>query len=181
MAKYDKVTYKLSIEELELIPRRLRAEAKKEIGSYIKEEIISKVQSGSSPVSGENFKQLSKKYADRMKSGDRNPNLTLFENLLPAIESKNRSGNDIEIGIYKASETGKADGHNKHHDTSEEKLSKRRFIPVEGQNFKKDIINGVKSIVNNYKEEASEQEELIESIASETGLSRSQIIRSLDL
>jgi len=139
--------------DLSSVPKSKHSEVKREVGDYIKDEILRAIASGNSPVAGESFAQLNKIYADEEKGGDRTPNLELDGDLLDALKYKNTS-DGIEIGIFKSSELGKADGHNKWNWSNNKRIPKRRFIPKDSQRFKKEINSGIKSIVNEYKEEA---------------------------
>jgi|18_taG_2_1085343.scaffolds.fasta_scaffold00339_23 hypothetical protein len=105
---------------------------------------------GKSPVANRgSFKKLNKEYAKEEKGGDTNPNLDLDGDLLNALTSKNKKGDKIEIGIFKAGEQGKADGHNNF--SGKSTLPTRRFIPSEREKFKKSITVGIKQIINDNK------------------------------
>lgn len=153
------------------VPRSQRTKAKDEIGEFVVGEILDQLSKGRSPVSGESFKRLSKEYADSKKGGDITPNLELEGDLLNALEYK-RTKDGIKVGIFKSSELGKADGHNNF--SGESKLPKRRFIPDEGQSFKRQINSGVKKFIEEYKrpdkQETSEQKQVREFIENLPGV-----------
>ena len=73
---------------------------KKEIGNYLIEQTLQDVGSQKSPVTGRQFKQLSKNYRDFKKSKAAPlANLELTGDMLDAFKFKEkRSG--IEIGIF---------------------------------------------------------------------------------
>jgi hypothetical protein len=149
MAKYPKQTKKIKL-DLSEIPLSNRAAVKKEIGDFIVTEMLLSISEGKSPVSGRSgFKKLNKQYAKDEKGGDINPNLELEGDLLDALRAENRKGDEIEIGIFKSSEQGKADGHNNL--SGKSKLPTRRFIPDEKESFKRNIMNGVKQIITDNK------------------------------
>ena len=148
----DKVTKNLTL-DLSNVNRSLRSEAKKEIGDFVKDEILRSLSEGQSPVAGERFKRLDKNYANKEKNGNRTPNLELTGDMLDALKSKNTE-DGIEIGIFGKKQSAKADGHNNF--SGESKLPKRRFIPDEDQNFRRSIQSGIDNIIEEY-ENRSEQ------------------------
>lgn len=80
--------------------------------------------------------------------------------MLDALTSQNRKGDIIEVGIFKAKEQGKADGHNNF--SGKSKLPTRRFIPSEKENFKRFINKGIDQIINANKQiRQPEQDETI--------------------
>lgn len=143
--------------DLSNVPEDKHEDVKGEVGQFIVDSILEKLAKGDSPVSGESFKDLSKKYADRYKGGNRNPNLELEGDLLAALGFES-SQDGVVIGIMDDSQRPKADGHN--HLTSASKNAtapRRRFIPGSSQNFKRDIERGIQDIVDSF---AATQEEL---------------------
>ena len=139
--------------DLSDIPKEKRKTVKKEIGDFVVEEILIAVSKGQSPVIGEkrNFKKLKPDYAKAEKGGDRNPDLELLGDMLDSLTFKNTT-KGIEVGIFKATEVPKADGHNNF--SGKSTLPKRRFIPKDSQKFRKSIQNGVKGIINEFKADA---------------------------
>ena len=135
--------------DLSDVPRNQRAAVKQEVGNFVVEEILRSVSSASSPVSGGRYKKtLSQEYADAEKGGNRTANLELEGDMLDSLEFKNtRAG--VEVGIFKASEVPKADGHNNF--SGQSKLPTRQFIPKENEKFKRNIESGIKNIVNQFK------------------------------
>ena len=135
--------------DLSDVPRNQRSQVKQEVGNFVVEEILRSVSSASTPVSGGKYKAtLSKDYADEEKGGNRTANLELEGDMLDSLEFKNtREG--VEVGIFKASEVPKADGHNNF--SGKSKLPTRQFIPKENEKFKRNIEKGIKDIVNEFK------------------------------
>lgn len=153
----DKISKTINLSDFgfDEIPRSKRADAKKEIGELVVNEILIYLQDGESPVSGYGkFKKLNKEYADKMKNGDRNPNLELFGDMLDALKYESRKGSEIEVGIFKSKEVPKADGHNNF--SGDSQLPLRRFIPDENESFKKDIESKIKTIIQDYTEESGD-------------------------
>ena len=145
--------------ELDLtnIPKESRAAAKQDVGELLVEEILRAVGDGKSPVQGENWKRLSKEYADEFKGGDRTPTMQLFGDLLDSLKAKPSSGNKIKIGHFRdEGQAPKADGHNQlsleaQIWASTKEFPKRRYIPNEGQKFKASIMREVKDILDSYR------------------------------
>jgi hypothetical protein len=130
---------------------------KREVGNFIVEEMLTRINDGESPVQGESFNKLSKQYADDEKGGDRTPNLELTGDMLDALTFQINDDNSIDVGIFDESQEGKADGHN--HWTQKSPLPKRRFIPKKSQKFDADIRAGVKEIVADYKKAPEKRDE----------------------
>jgi len=135
--------------DLSDVPRSERTSVKKEIGDYVVDEILEAVSRGSSPVNGlGSFKRLNKDYAKDQKGGNTTANLDLFGDMLDSLTFKN-TAKGIEVGIFKSSEVPKADGHNNF--SGKSTLPLRRFIPKDGEDFKKQIEDGIKDIVDEFK------------------------------
>ena len=101
-----------------------------------------------SPVAGERFRKLSKKYADAEKQGNRTPNLRLEGDMLEALKFES-TDDGIEVGVF-GSEAQKADGHNKF-TGRKNNTPKRRFIPTTKQTFKKSITSEIERIQRQYE------------------------------
>lgn len=157
--------------DLSEVPRSNRASVKKQVGEFIINEILLSVSDEKSPVKGGKYKKgLSKQYAD--EKGSNRADLDLEGDLLDSLESKSKRGNKIEIGIFDKKQTGKADGHNQIH-KKHETLPERRFIPDKKQTFKKNIMSGVKKIINENKEirqRAPEVDRIITETSREVGI-----------
>jgi hypothetical protein len=138
--------------DLSDIPKNKQKTVKKEVGEYIIDEILSFVSEGKSPVIGEKttFKKLNTDYAKAEKNGDRNPDLELLGDMLDSLTFKNTK-KGIEVGIFKANEVPKADGHNNF--SGKSTLPTRRFIPKGGQKFRRSIQSGIDSILNEFSED----------------------------
>lgn len=152
----DKISKTINLNDFgfDLIPRSKQADAKKEIGELVVNEILIYLQDGISPVQGYGkFQKLSDKYAKEMKGGNKTPNLELDGDMLDALTYESRRGAEIEVGIFKGKEVPKADGHNNF--SGDSKLPLRRFIPEENENFKSDIEDKIKTIIGDYVDESS--------------------------
>ena len=136
------------------LPKDKRAEALDDISNFVLESVLQHVGESTSPVSGRygKFQALSKAWKAKKEEegGTPIPNLEFTGSMLSALEC-NIKGGKLVLRI-KGSESDKADGHNNH--SGESKIPTRRFIPLEsdGETFKKEIINGIKTIIDTYEE-----------------------------
>jgi len=145
-----------------------KSEVKTQVGNFIIEEILLRVAEGKSPLKGTpTWKRLGKNFANKFKGGNRTPDLELEGDLLDALISKNRRGDEIEVGIFKASQTGKADGHNNH--SGDSNLPLRRFIPDEDEQFYQKITKGIEEIVESNRLPTAPEPQVTEVIASTAG------------
>lgn len=121
-----------------------------EVADYLRDSVLDYVGEAKTPVAkGKYASKLSKDYADAQKSGDRLANLDLYGDMLNALEViPDYEAGKVTIGIFDDSQTAKAYNHN-----VGDTLPKRQFIPDEGQNFKPEIIRGVKRIIEDYLDE----------------------------
>ena len=135
----EPITKKVKL-NLKGLTREQKTQAKNEAGRLIVEGINDYLDKSKSPVSGGKFKV-------KKKDGERS---ILFEegDLRDAIVSKNRKGDVIEVGVFKSSERAKSYNHN-----IGDTVPTRRFIPGEGEKFKKTIMSRVNKRINEIKEE----------------------------
>lgn len=151
----DRLVHILDLNDLgmEDVPREARSRVKEEVADFLEEEILRDIASGTSPVQGEGrFKRLDQDYARNEKGGNRTSNLELEGDLLTDFFVKKTRGNKIKIG-HEGSEVPKSDGHNQLSTKAKEWASKngfprRRYIPAEGQKFKRRIVDGIKGIID---------------------------------
>lgn len=138
-----------------------RTRAKNIAGEIIIDGIEDALDESSSPVQGGLFKKKLAKggLSKLLDKGD----------MRFAIESKNKKGDSIEIGVFKKSQTVKAYAHNtgfKGHKFLDNSKNKREFIPGKSQLFDKEIMNEVAEAIEDIKEfdefkkEQKEPEEL---------------------
>lgn len=130
-----------------------RAQAKEDIADFVLTEVLSACAEGRSPVSGGQWKRsLSKEYREKklQTSGVGYANMELTGDMLDALEVAQRRGNKLSLQIDGA-EGDKADGHNNF--TGRSELPTRQFIPTRGQQFKRDIIEGIRRIAEEYSDE----------------------------
>lgn len=135
-----------------------REELYDQVGDFVVTEMLESLSRGVSPLSGVGkFKQLSKKYAEDQKGGDRTPNLELDSDMLSALEYKPGRGG-IWVGIFDEDEAIKSYGHNtgmRGHPILKGKGVKRPFIPRKGESLKKDITDYIDDIVEDFLNDKS--------------------------
>ncbi len=153
----DKIAYKFDPEDLtgEDIPRGRVREAMQEIGEFVKEQVLSYVGDAKSPVSGGKWKRsLSKSYKEYKSefSSSTIANMELTGSMLDALEVVSVGG-ELELRIQ-GEEAAKADGHNNFSGSSN--LPLREFIPKPSQTFKRDIIAGIRKIIQDYQDEEAD-------------------------
>lgn len=108
--------------------------------------VLKDTASQRSAVSGMPWKGLSKAYRkEKSKIAPGIANLELHGDMLDALKTKPyRDG--IEIGIYDSNEALKADNHNKFSAKSRgTNLPKRQFIPNKGEEYRKGILDQLKT------------------------------------
>lgn len=113
---------------------------------YLLEQVLGYVGNKTSPVAGHgSFPGLSKEYAARKKAQGLPPvpDLVLSGEMLDAVTTYAK-GNRIGIEVT-GDQGAKADGHCNH--SGESELPLRRFIPDEGEQFKRPILDGIRRII----------------------------------
>jgi hypothetical protein len=141
----------------------------KEIASVLRDEILSRIADGVSPVSGHRWRSLNRVYAETEKSGDDTANLDLTGDMLNRFTVKVR-GNKLVVMVDGNDELtkGKVEGHNQHDDGLAHPLPKRRFIPDDSQTFAKPIMREIADIVKEHAVERTadaEERVLAKSVA----------------
>lgn len=120
------------------LPARVRARISDEVGNFLVEQTLIAIEQEKSPISGEGkFKALSKDYAKLKKRevGNSRPNLEVDGNMKDEINFKpTKTG--VTLGVF-GDRAPAADGHNNL--SGKSSLPTRRFLPDQGQNYKKDI------------------------------------------
>jgi hypothetical protein len=135
-----------------------KKKAKEEAGKLIVEGIQDYLDQSESPVEGGKFKP-------RKVDGSRSILIEEYD-MRPAIESKNRRGDQIEVGVYKKAEVKKAYGHNSgfkgHPNEKKMKAHRREFIPASNKKFKDKITDRVNQRMNELRrgQEQTQLEEL---------------------
>lgn len=153
------------------LPRDVKQQAAESIGEYLVEQIILSVAGGKSPIAGEGtFKKLSQNYKKKKVAltGEDKPNLSFTGEMLESLDYKVLPDGSVEVGIY-GDDAGKADGHNNF--SGESRLPQRRFLPAEGQEFKRDILKEAEKIINDVIAENTEiTDDDLDGITTTSGL-----------
>lgn len=145
------------------VPENSKEDAALAIGQELIDSIKDHLKDGESPVEGYKFKELSEKYADKKKGGDRTPNLKLEGDLLESLSAE-YEGDTLVIGVS-SSQEGKADGHNNF--SGDSNLPTRRFLADSGEVFK-DQDKIIQNIIPLYEVDVSEAlEEVVRAMIEE--------------
>lgn len=161
MASYKKIKYVFDpIGDVKVLNKDA---VLKDIADLVKDEILSHVSQGKSPVLGEGtFARLSTEYKDREKFGNPIANLDLSGEMLNKLKVIPKNGK-IEVSVDGSSKRllGRVEGHNQHDNSLAHPLPKRRFIPKENQKWRQAISSEIKNIVSEEAEryEAAEARE----------------------
>lgn len=149
----DKIFYEFDPFKLAGVapPKGKVREAKAEIANFVKEQVLSYVGQGESPVEdGEWKKNLSPEYAKKKKEQSSSvfANMELTGAMLDALDVANKPGKNLSLQITGKEQVAKADGHNNFSGKSD--LPERDFIPKGGKTFRDDIIAGIRDIIESY-------------------------------
>lgn len=133
------------------LPDAMQDEIKDECAQYVKEQVLLSLHDATTPVSGEGWQALSPKYKKAKEAAGATPeaNMELYGSMLDSFDYET-SDVGFDIGFIGTSEAWKADGHLKF-SGAEGSAPRRRFLPGEGQSFKKEIEQGVERIIADYR------------------------------
>lgn len=139
------------------VPKDKKEEALSAVQDFVKEQVLSYIGEGKSPVAGGHWKKnLSKEYAKRKQneSSVKFSNLELHGDLLNALEVIEVNGSRLSLEVS-GDEAPKADGNNRGTYGKEQpnEANSREFIPKEGQTLRKEIWKGIEDILLDYAEE----------------------------
>lgn len=152
----DKIFYEFDPFKLAGVdpPKGAVRAAKEDIANFVKEQVLSYIGQGESPVEdGEWKKKLSPEYAKKKKAVSSSvfANMELTGDMLDALDVVSKRGTSLSLQITGKKQIAKADGHNNFSGKSD--LPERDFIPKSGKTFKEDIIAGIRDIIENYEED----------------------------
>lgn len=132
-----------------------KEEAQEAIQNYVKEQVLSHIGEGKSPIQGGHWKrQLSQEYLKikAKQSGSKIANLELTGELLDALEVSAVNSEKLALSVVDSSQRDKAEGNQLgSYGREPNKANSREFIPQDGQNFRKEIIQGMKDILRRYE------------------------------
>lgn len=138
------------------VPRSRREDALDAVANYLKESALSEIGASRSPVSGGPWKSsLSPEYkkVKGQESSTVKPNLELHGDLLDALDVNAVSMNRIFYGVS-GDQAGKAEGNNiGSYGREPDEGKARRFIPLDGEKFKKPIVDGMRAILREFEDE----------------------------
>lgn len=138
------------------VPDTEKGRAKREVASYLKNEVLRYLSRGISPVKGEGrFRILNPEYARLQKGGVRTANLELEGDLKDSFKVEPIEGSFLIYG-HEGEQVPKADGHNQISEKAiawakESEMPRRRYIPAEDQKFTDQIGDEITSILNDFK------------------------------
>lgn len=134
---------------MEGIPRSKRDDAKEEVLNFIKEQMLADLSESVSPVTGDEFAPLSKKYAEfkKMQSSAVKPNMELTGALLDSLQFEDKGGDKVEIGWFDEDQAVKAYNH-----TVGDTVPKRPLIPGPREDFREGIMDEVEKILNEFRD-----------------------------
>lgn len=150
-----KTEYKLKL-DLSKVPAKDREKVKREVGNYVLEKTLEDVSQTRSPVTGRPFRPLKKGpylKEKRAQAGTTAPNLELTGDMLDALEFRSERGG-VRIGVFKESESLKADNHNKFSSKSQKtKVPARKFIPVSKnkEQYRPEIRKEIQTIIEEFE------------------------------
>lgn len=142
----EKTTVELDLFSDRDIPAAARDQIREDVGDYLLEQVLVSLQSAKTPVAGESWPALSKEYRARKleEGGSGKPDMELMGDMLDELSWK-ATDDGIEVGFW-GDQADKADGHLKF-SGRENNTPQRRFLPGEGQAFKRGVQSEVERIV----------------------------------
>jgi hypothetical protein len=146
----DELTKKVSVDIPSDLKARERKELLEEIGEYIKITMLDMIGDGRSPVTGQEWKQLSKDYA-KIK-GSKEANMDLNGDMLDALDYEVTKG-ELYVGWFDSKQAVKAYGHTtgmKDHPFLDGVAPKRKLLPNDKEKFTAEIRSGVEDIVREF-------------------------------
>ena len=148
--------------DLENVPEDKIEEAKIDVGNFLIERMLDFIDQGKSPVKGEGqWQKLTKEYAEEEKGGDRTPDMFNTGGTLGSLTFQ-PTPTGISVGIFNEAEGEKADGHNKFTGRPNNN-PRRRYIPGPDQEFRNEIMAGIRGVILEYiprnEEEATQAEQ----------------------
>jgi hypothetical protein len=153
MRNKSEVSYQFKINMDGIDDEDIKEEIKKEVGDFLIEETLKQVGEGKSPIKGGTYnKKLKKEYAK--EKGLNLANMELDGDLLDALTYEITT-NGVKI-VIRGDQAIKAYAHHTsyrgHPFIKDRESYKREFIPNKNQEYKKDILDEIENIVEEYKE-----------------------------
>lgn len=130
------------------VPQNRRKEAMDAVAAFVVDQVTEYMDNSTSPVAGHGkFPSLSKDYKKRKQAAGKggSPNLEFDGDLKQALYVSNASSSSLKLQVRGSKQAAKADGHCNH--SGESPLPLRRFVPDEGETFKRPIVRAMKDIL----------------------------------
>jgi hypothetical protein len=146
----DELTKKVSVDIPSDLKARERKELLEEIGEYIKITMLDMIGDGRSPVTGQEWRQLSKDYS-KFK-GSKEANMDLNGDMLDSLDYEVSKG-ELYVGWFDSDQAVKAYGHTtgmKGHPFLDGVAPKRKLLPTDKEKFTAEIRSGVEEIVREF-------------------------------
>jgi len=138
------------------VPKKEKPKALEEIAQFVKEQVLSYIGDGKSPVSGGNWKKSLTKEYKKIKGQESSvnfANLELSGDLLDALDVVVKSNGKLSLEVS-GDQAGKAEGNNiGSYGRDPNPKNARRFIPLSGETLKKQIVDGIKDIIQDYEKD----------------------------
>ena len=140
------------------VPPSRREKAKEAVMNYLKEEALSWIGRGKSPVEGDVWKtSLSPEYRKHkaQESSSKFANLELSGDLLDHLDVADRAGKKLFYGVEGGRDLiGKAEGNNiGSYGREPVEDNARRFVPIDGETFRPAIINGMRKVLQEFADD----------------------------
>jgi hypothetical protein len=155
MSAPSKFYYSLFLNDYEGVdelPLENRVELLDEIGEYLKFTMLDFIGDKKSPVDGDKFENLSSKYAKKV--GHKYSDLQFEGDMLDALDFKTKPRKyEIQIGFFDKDQSAKAFGHTtgmEGHPWLDGVTPKRKIIPIEGETFDDEIMDGIGTLIQDY-------------------------------
>lgn len=150
MSAPAKFFYTIEPDGIDELSRADKKELLDQIGEYVKFTMLDYIGENRSPVDGDKFEKLSKKYAQKV--GHKQSDLQAEGDLLDSLDFKIRSSS-IEIGFFEKLQAAKAYGHTtgmEGHPWLEGITPERKILPMGKEKFDSDIMDGIAALVEEF-------------------------------
>jgi len=147
-----KFFYTYSPKGIDDLAKADREELLDQIGEYLKFTMLDMIGESKSPVNGEKFEKLSKKYAAEV--GHKQSNLERDGDLLDSLDFKtSKDRRSLDIGFFDKLQAAKAFGHTtgmEGHPWLEGITPERKILPMGREKFNSEIVDGIDNIIQEF-------------------------------
>ena len=131
-----------------------------EVAEYLKFTMLDFIGDRKSPVDGKTFENLSPKYAKKV--GHKYSDLQFEGDMLDALDYKIKPRKlEIDIGFFDKLQAAKAYGHTtgmEGHPWLDGVTPQRKIIPIEGETFDEEIIQGLEQVISEFIDARKDQD-----------------------